>query len=370
MNNIIDSVKWRGDLTFDQAPLCPVDFLIFAQLVHLPLENLRGQGLGERLCDLEGRVYSAAPAKDENTLIRSRYELWQALRDTPRFGDVRLARFASHFDVEAEKQFAAAVFRCGDVSIAAFRGTDATLVGWKEDFNMGFEIPVPSQTEAVAFLTDNAALTDTWYTCGHSKGGNLAMYAAAMCSPEVRKKIRGVYSFDGPGMDQRTLQSPGWQELSIHSYIPESSIIGLLLGYREDFTIIESDSVSIMQHNPYHWHVLGPGFVTAQETTLSSQFTDKTLHNFLDNCTVEQRKTMINALYSVLAASGATRLRDLPKGLMTHLDDVAAALAAISPEERQAVGGALKLLASAGGENMRLLAGSLLSRFSPEAKKD
>ena len=220
MNNIIDYVKWRGDLTFDQAPLCPVDFLIFAQLVHLPLENLRGQGLGDRLCDLEGSVYDAPPAKDENTLIRSRYELWQALRDTPRFGDVRLARFASHFDVEAEKQFAAAVFRCGDVSIAAFRGTDATLVGWKEDFNMGFESPVPSQTEAVAFLTDNAALTDTWYTCGHSKGGNLAMYAAAMCSPEVRKKIRGVYSFDGPGMDQRTLQSPGWQELSVHSYIP------------------------------------------------------------------------------------------------------------------------------------------------------
>ena len=371
MSSIIDYVQWRGDLRFDQASLCAVDFLIFAQLAHLPWENLSAPAGGRRLDQMpETELYPSAPGKDENTLIRSRYELWQALRGSARFGGVTLRRFVSHFDVENEKQFAGAAFDVGEACVVAFRGTDATLVGWKEDFNMGFESPVPSQQEAVAFLS--ATEGNSLYVCGHSKGGNLAMYSAAMSGPQVRARVKEVYSFDGPGMDQRTLESPGWRELNdrMHSLIPESSVVGLLLGYREDFTIIESSSAGVMQHNPYHWHVLGPRFLTAQETTLSSRFADKTLHDFLDQCTVEQRKTTINTLYSILAASGATRLRDLPKGVATHLDDVGAALAAVSPQERQAVTGALKILLEAGGENVRLLLGTLTTWRSGGRKEN
>lgn len=364
MNNIIDYAVWRGDLRFSQSPLCAVDFLVFSQLVHAPLERLAGAGEGQTLRELTCCVYPEPPAKDENALIHSRYELWKAMEAGDRFGGAVLERFGAHFEPEREKQFAGALFLLDDgTGVVAFRGTDATLVGWKEDFNMSFESPVPSQTEAVAFL--EAAAKRPLYLCGHSKGGNLAMYAASMCSPKTRERIRAVYSFDGPGLDARTLQAEGYRAIGgrICSYIPESSVIGLLMGYHEAYTVVASDSVSLWQHNPYYWHVRGPAFVTASDTTLSSRFANQTLHDFLDSCTPEQRRVLVDTLFSVLAASGATRLKDLPRGLATHLDEVRAALRAVPEDQRQVVQEVLKLLADAGGDNVRLLLQGLAERI-------
>lgn len=366
MNHIIDYALWRGDLRFSQVPPCAVDFLVFSQLVHAPLERLAGAGEGQSLRELTCCVYPESPSKDENALIHSRYELWRAMETGDRFGGAVMERFLSHFEPEREKQFAGALFLLDDGSgVVAFRGTDATLVGWKEDFNMSFESPVPSQTEAVAFLEEAARRAGAIYLCGHSKGGNLALYASSMCSCKTREHIRGVYSFDGPGLDARTLQSEGYRAVSgrIHSYIPESSVIGLLMGYHETYTVVASDSVSLLQHNPYYWHVLGPAFITASDTTLSSQFANQTLHDFLDSCTTEQRRVLVDTLFSVLAASGATRLKDIPRGIATHLDEVRSALRAVPEEQRQVVQEVLRLLADAGGDNVRSLLQGLAGRL-------
>ncbi len=369
MTNIIDYALWRGDLPCVLVGLCPVDFLVFAQLIHAPLERLEGVGEGKRLSALTAAVYPEVPGKDENALVHSRYELWNAMKDGARFGDVTLKRFTAHFEPEEEKQFAAALFVTGDgTGVVAFRGTDATLVGWKEDFNMSFESPVPSQREAVAFLEEAARLTEVRYVCGHSKGGNLAMYAAAMCVPQVRAGLKGVYSFDGPGLDDATLAGEGWQEVEsrVHSYVPESSIIGLLMGYREEYTIVRSDSVSLWQHNPYYWHVLGPAFLTAQDTTLSSQFANRTLHGFLSGCTPGQRRVLVDTLYSVLSASGARTLKELPRGMAAHLDEVAAALRAVPAADRQVAGELLGALVEAGGDSAGALWKGWLGRLERE----
>lgn len=366
MNSIIDYLRWRGDLPFSAVPPCAVDFLIFAQLVHAPLERLEGAVDGRPLCELTQTVYLAPPGKNEHMLIRSRYELWCEAMRGERFAGVMLSRFASHFNPEEEKQFAGALFMLnGGTGVVAFRGTDATLVGWKEDFNMSFESPVPSQQEAAAFLEAAAMQAPVLYACGHSKGGNLAMYSACMCSSRARTRIREVYSFDGPGLDAATLDSPGYREVGgrIHSFIPESSIIGLLMGYRGSQTIIESDSVSLLQHNPYYWHVLGAAFVTAPDTTASSRFTDKTLHDFLSGCTPGQRRVLVDTLYSVLSASGAQRLKELPRCAATHREDIAAALRAVPPEDYAVVSQTVKLLVGAGGENARLLLRGFMDRL-------
>ncbi len=369
MTNIIDYVHWRGDLTMQQSPLCAVDCLIYAQLVHAPLERLNGAGEGKPLSELTAAVYPDAPGKDENTLVKSRYELWTAMDKTPRFGSVTLARFESHFEPEAEKQFAGALFLLGDgTGVVSFRGTDATLTGWKEDFNMSFESPVPSQKEAVAFLEACAVVVDALYVCGHSKGGNLAMYSASMCADAVRAHIRRVYSFDGPGLDMNTLESAGYQAVRdrIHSYIPESSIIGLLMGHQEQYTIIDSDSVSLWQHNPYYWHVQGTNFLTAPDTTRSSRFTDLTLHAFLDSCTPAQRQVLVDTLFGVLDVTGVERLKDLPRGVATHLDDVLAAMRAVPQEDRQVVSDLLKTLADVGGDHVSLLWKGFIDRFTKD----
>lgn len=359
MANIMDYLSWRGDLRFSQSGLCEIDMLIFAQLVHAPLERLGGEGIGSTLAELQPRVYPQAPDKDASELEQSRYTLWLAAAKTARYSGVTLGSFEAHFEPESEKQFAAAVFMLGGMGVVAFRGTDATLVGWKEDFNMSFESPIPSQLEAVNFLNEASGDAHTLYVCGHSKGGNLALYSASMCNPHTRKRIKGVYSFDGPGLDDETARSEGYTELNdkIHSFLPESSIIGLLMDYHDEFFIIESDGVSIWQHNPYLWHVEGAHFKAAEGMTRSSRFTDRTLHAFLAGCTPDERRALVDTLYNILSVSKAVRLRDLPKGLAMHAPAVIDACKDVSPENREVLKKTLSTLASAGSDNLRLLFG-------------
>lgn len=359
MSNILDYLAWRGDLTFARDEPNEIDMLILAQLAHAPFENLRGGGMGLTLPLLRPAVYPAPPGKDANELEQRRYELWLAAEGTPRFGDVKLTRFVSRFQPEREKQFAAAAFDLGAWDAAAFRGTDATLVGWKEDFNMAFASPVPSQTDAVAFLEACAREGRELYATGHSKGGNLAVYAASMCGEETRARIRRVYSFDGPGLDDETRGGEGYRAIygRVSSFIPESSVIGLLMGYHDEYTVVDSDGVSLLQHDPYLWHVTGARFAEAEDLTRTSRFTDKTLHAFLSECPPEERRTLVDTLYGVLAATRAVRLRDLPRGLALHAADVLEAARDVTPAAREALKRVLGLLASAGGDNLHVLLG-------------
>ena len=359
MSNIIDYLGWRGDLRFSQSALCEIDMLIFAQLVHAPLERLGGGGIGQTLSEMQPIVYPAPPDKDANELEQMRYKLWLAASGTERFSGVTLKRFESHFEPEREKQFAAAMFSISGVGVVAFRGTDATLIGWKEDFNMAFVSPVPSQTEAVAFLNESAKEQHTLYVTGHSKGGNLALYSSSMCEPSVRALIKRVYSFDGPGLDDSTRNSAGYADVNdrIEAFIPESSIIGLLMGYHDDYFIIDSDGVSISQHNPYLWHVCGARFVLVEDTTHSSRFTDATLHTFLSECSTDERRTLVDTIFNVLSVSQAVRLRDLPRGLALHVPEVIAACKDVSPAAREVLKKVLGTLVGAGAENLRMLFG-------------
>lgn len=360
MDNMLQYIRWRGDLPVSaQAPLNPVDLLIFSQLAYAPMERLDGR-TGE-LLSLRESVWPAVPRREDPGLALSRYELWAAMDERPRFARVRLALFSASFLPEADEQFAAALFLAGDRGIVAFRGTDATVVGWKEDFNLGLDAPVPGQVHAVRFLeqaAEQAALQGVreLCVCGHSKGGNLAMYASALCDPAVQERIVSVMSFDGPGLPQAVLTSEGWARIRprLSSYIPESSVVGLLLGNVES-TVVESDSLGLMQHNPFFWHVLGPAFVEAEGTTRSSQFMDQTLHSFLAQCPVEQRRVLIETLSRVMSASGAVRMRDVPRGIAAHFGEVMSLIQEIPPEQRRILLSVFRTLGESGESSLRSL---------------
>ncbi|MEG0742413.1 MAG: Mbeg1-like protein [Clostridia bacterium] len=359
MTNIFDYLAWRGDLRFSQAEPCEVDFLIFAQLVHAPLERLMGGGQGWTLSELQPIVYPTPVGADQNVLERSRYALWLAAAKSVRYAAVTLERFEAHFKPEAEMQFAAALFLLDGAGVVCFRGTDATLVGWKEDFNMAFESPVPSQVEAVLFLNESANDLPLLYVCGHSKGGNLALYAAAMCTPQTRAKLQRVFSFDGPGMDEKTHASEGYQAITprVSSFIPEASVVGLLLNNHETYTIVASDGISIWQHNPYLWHVRGASFVPVSDTTRSSQFTDQTLHDFLAESTPAEQRVLVDTIFKVLGASKAVALKDVPRGIAANRNDVLAVLRGVPPSSYVIMIRALRMLGGAGTENLNLLFG-------------
>lgn len=369
-SDLFDYLTWRGDLSFTHSPLCPVDFLIFSELAHSPLENLETAVTrqGYTLRALTPHIYPEALPADADELHTSRFRLWMAAAGCPRFSEVKLAGWSSRFDAEEVRQFAAAFFLAGDTGIVAFRGTDATLVGWHEDLNLSFETPVPAQEDALAFLTEAAKMAPRLYVCGHSKGGNLAMYAAARASADVRNRVLGVYNFDGPGLDDATLTCEGMADLNSRTYtfVPEASIIGKLLGYQEKYTVIRSESESIMQHNPFYWHVLGPGFETAEETSLGSQFTDRTLRTFLGGCSKEKRQTLVGALFKVLTASGAMYIKDVAGGIARNADKVAVAIREIPPENRAEILEGVWILLGAICGSLPALVTGLLHKWNSE----
>ena len=351
MTNLFDFIDWRGDLSFDQVPPCQVDLLIFSEIIHAPLENLEKGYEGQTLLSLSSQVYPKAVKGKANSLLPSRYKIWDKMKSLRRFAEVRLENFTARFEHENNRQFAAGLFSLNEnTAVVAFRGTDSTITGWKEDLMMGFTSPVPAQSDSLEYLNSIPAKYTTLYVCGHSKGGNLAMYSSALCNDQERIKV--VYSFDGPGLDSSVLCTQGWNNILTRTrlIIPESSIIGLLMGHISDYTIITSDSMSIMQHNPFYWHVLGPQFVEAQKTTKSSKINDKALHEFLDKCSVEQIRVLVETSFDLFDAIGAETLGDIPKAAMTHIPQIKKVLSKLNPEDSQLIREAFRILGSSYGK--------------------
>ncbi len=372
MSNLKDYIIWRGDLALSKETLSPVDMLIFSQLVYSSLESIKYNDYGKTLRELYSAVYPDGAPGGSSFVSEDVFSLWQLAVESKRFGDVKLTEFVSRFDTTQEMQFAAATFEYGDVIIVAFRGTDTSIIGWKEDFNMGFESPIPSQTEAVEYVNALPAFRPlstvsslfsnktNIYLCGHSKGGNLAMYGGAFCKHP--KLIAGIYSFDGPGFDDEVLASKQWSAVEgrVFSFIPESSIVGLILGHCGQHTIVKSDSVGIKQHNPIFWHVQGGGFVQASENSFSSRLFHGTIHRFLASCPKEQRRVLIETAFKVVEASGAADANEIFPGVLLHFGEVRQILQEVSPEDKQALSEMGRIFAEAGSASFSSLVGKLL----------
>ncbi len=351
MTNLFDFIDWRGDLSFEQVPPCQVDLLIFSEIIHAPLERLEKGYEGKTLLELSPLVYPKPVKGKECSLLPSRYIIWDKMRTLRRFAEVRLENFTARFEHENNRQFAAGLFSLNDnTAVVAFRGTDSTLTGWKEDLMMGFTSPVPAQSDSLEYLNSVPKKYTTLYICGHSKGGNLAMYSSALCNNQDRIKV--VYSFDGPGLDKSVLSTDGWNNILSKTklIVPESSIIGLLMGHVNDYSIIKSDSISIMQHNPFYWHVLGPEFVQAEKTTKSSKINDKALHEFLDNCSVEQIRVLVETSFDLFDAIGAQTLGDIPKAALTHIPQIRSIISKLDPGDSKLIREAFRVLGSSYGK--------------------
>jgi len=365
MTNALDYIKQKGSLSFSEEPFNEVDMLMFSMLVYAAFENhgrsfIAKNGTGPTLLSLLDTVYPEPLPKNASYVFRPRYESWQLMKDHRRFAEVRLDRFLSNFEPENDKQFAAAVFCCDvkgvKVAIVSFRGTDSTVTGWKEDFDMAYKNPIPAQADAVAFLESVLVSGyDKVYVCGHSKGGNLAMYSSAFV--ERQEAIEGIYNYDGPGLSEEIIESERWINIrkKVHSFIPESSIIGMLLGHCTEPMVVKSDSKSIMQHNPFYWHIDGTGFVQSDDLTFSSRFLDGTLHKFIESCTLEQKETLVSTTFEIIEISQAVKVRDIAKGLALRLPEVQKTISKIPEEDRKIIREVLRILVGSGSKTALLL---------------
>ena len=316
MGDILDYLAWRGDLSLEQAPFGPVDALALAAASYIHFDDLipGGPEAPVPLGRTAERYLALPPSRRGRSRGEKDLALFRALADSPRFAGMGLCRYADTFLPEEETQFSALAVLLGDGSaFLAFRGTDATLVGWKEDFNMCFLDVVPAQLEAASYIGDFARrFPGPLVLGGHSKGGNLAVAGASLCPVKVRDRIKTVYSFDGPGFTDYLLARPGYQELltRIRTFVPQSSVVGLLLGHEEPHTVIRSDQEGLFQHDPYSWQVLGPDFVQVEDIDSGSRRIDRALKTWLAGLTKRQRETVVDTLYDLLSSGDAKMVRD------------------------------------------------------------
>ena len=335
MANMVDYLAWRGDVPFSAVPWNEIDGLLIATLSYLDFHGGKDPK-GWTLEEL-ARIDSLQEGKSPH--FPGRKKVFEAMAASERFRGCRMHHAIAMTDMELEMQFAAQCVDMPDGTVCvAFRGTDNTLVGWREDFNMAYTQRVPAQEAAVLYLTRAAELTKCpLRLVGHSKGGNLAAYAAAFVPEKIQDRIESIWSYDGPGMNRENSEEEGYLRIKdkIHSYIPQTSIIGLLMDFFEPYTVVQSTASGISQHEPMSWQIYGPHFKTRASVDRTAKVICETLHEWLQNSSPEQRLLFVDALFDMMDNTNATHVSQLSAEKLKTLRAMLDGRKELEPETRR-----------------------------------
>lgn len=355
MSNMMDYLEWRGDLSFTVAPFNAVDNLILSELAYMDYSGIvTGRGLP--LAEAAEQYFADRREKKlENTALfqaEALGPLLEAASKAPRFAGVRMFCQARRMDLDRETQFAAVSFDLGEAGVyLAFSGTDDSLVGWKEDFNMSFMDAVPGQVMACDYLRQVAAdcPASKLMLGGHSKGGNLAVYAALHAEPLLATRIAAVYNNDGPGFRDSQLQGPAYEVIRnrMHTIVPQSSVIGMLLEHDEEYRVVHSTQNGILQHDAFSWQVVRDDFEELSRSSAAVELNEKTLKNAIGAMDRDQLEKFTNAVFEILTAGGATTTTELvEEGFFRDLGNMSRAYAELSGETKKLVHETLAVLVS------------------------
>lgn len=323
MAGMFDYLDWRGDLTFDEAEFNEVDSMILAWLSYAALDGIVPVECSEtdtitieKASEQFSKTHDAEKfLKEHVSFTKTSVLMLQKMATSKRFRNLKLTGFVNQIDYKKETQFCAmTVLLQKNRYAVVFRGTDESLIGWKEDFNMSFLPIIPAQNTALSYLEGVAdRIRGKLYVCGHSKGGNLAVYAGVRASYRTRRKILEIYNHDGPGFYDLNSLGDAIEEMlpKIHSFVPETAVVGMLLEPVGEHNVVKSSNKGLLQHDAMSWEVLGPNFVTVKSVSDTSRMVNDILKNWLRETSNEERATFVDTLYKILEASQAKNLDDL-----------------------------------------------------------
>lgn len=309
LNDILDYLYWRGDLSFDQDPLNEIDAIIFSEFAYIDFSRLAPVKLieGELTIKEASKLWDEANREDfmpTGYLHHEKaYEALTLAGDSKRFENILISKHVKDISANEESQFGVTTFqREGEPFFIAFEGTDLRSLGWKEDLQMTYLPTIPSQRKAVDFLSDHFEKHPQRVSIGgHSKGGNLAVFAAIYVDEEYQPLINHVYSYDGPGFTKEILEDENYLRLEnrIHSFIPQDSMIGLLLHKLEEPEVIYSGASDSSQHDAYTWEIKGNHFVPSELTT-SAHDIQQIMNELLDELSLKDRENFSETLFTIL----------------------------------------------------------------------
>lgn len=341
MPNVCDYVKWRGDLDLEQSEFNEIDGLILSRFSYFPFDKIIKENEIITIKELSERFKKQDISKLP-ILWKDDVDLFPLMGQSKRFGEMFATHYINKIEIEQEKQFSAITVLLPDDTIyVSYRGTDNTIVGWKEDFNMSFKSHIASQISAKKYLELIAKeYPDKKIRIGgHSKGGNIAVYAATFVDDNIKDRIINVYNNDGPGFCEDVIETAEYQEMinKVHTYIPQSSVIGRLMNHKEKYTVVESVQKGIMQHDLYSWQIVGKEFVTLKEVTNESEFVDKTIKNWLENVEPKKREQVIDVVFDILNTTDVQTMKELKTNWFTSAKTILTSYKNIDKETKDLV---------------------------------
>lgn len=360
MATVLDYLKEYGDVSFREMPMTEVDSLLLCQLSYLKFD---GMVPGVRESRPSVTLKSLMEHADYNRLFGDvRYEevnraLMTGMVESRRYRNLKLNCYVNVLEKQWETQFSAITCLLEDGTVyVAYRGTDETLIGWKEDFNMAFLTPIPSQEYSVTYLNAVATrIKRPFYVGGHSKGGNLAIYAAMNCRTEIQERIIKIYCMDGPGFRPEVLEACDYDRIRsrVIKILPRSSLIGMIFESDMQFQVVESKRLGLAQHDPYTWRVEGNHLMRVNEVHERRKRMDNTLTQWILSLDEEQLKTFVDALYQVVSASRAEDLIQLTAQWKTSVNAMVAAMKEVDEETAAILKAVVKSLFEMAGEQVK-----------------
>ncbi|MBO5207707.1 MAG: DUF2974 domain-containing protein [Lachnospiraceae bacterium] len=368
MGTIIDYIKEYGKYTFQEKPFNEVDSLVLSQFSYLKFDGLvpaieieektkpekgkTGKEKSEtgKMVDIKflhehedyDNLYADERYREDNT------KLFLAMVNSRRFGTLKMNNYVNYIDIEEETQFSAITLQMEDGTFyVVYRGTDETIIGWKEDLNLAFSEPVPAQVMSVEYLNCTAKqIREPFYVGGHSKGGNLAIYAAMNCEQKIQDRIKAIYSHDGPGFRPEVMEECGYDKIEsrVHRTIPHSSLVGLILYSKGTYRVVESKSIGLAQHNPYSWLVHGDDFKIVKHVYSGRMFMDDALNEWILSLNQEQMRVFVDTLFDVVMASEADNLIDFTANWKKSIQGILSATKNVDAETMKVINKIMKAL--------------------------
>ena len=317
ISNMMDYLKWRGDLPLSLAPFNEVDALILSMCSYVNYEGLLKDDEALPFSDaIHAFLLMPDKFRELGVLIPDEIEgLADIASSCPRFHGMRVSDFVNVIDEEREMQFSALTYHLPDGSLfVAYRGTDDSLVGWKEDLNLSLDEGVPGEAAAKDYLERIAKRYEGAIRIGgHSKGGHHALYAAVYASRPTQKRILLAYSHDGPGFPLEVLISKRYAAMQekLITFLPQSSIVGVVLEHDKSYRYIRSTGDGLYQHDPFSWEVSVDKFVYLREPSHYGKRYGGAIRAWLTSTTIEERRLFVDTFSKMIAVSGAKTLKEL-----------------------------------------------------------
>lgn len=356
MKNVIDYINTYGDRSFEDMPWNEVDSVAMALFSYFRwdgvIPDITEEAEAISLSEMYSRIVPAHVYEDQKTMAEDHAKLIDAMVKSVRFKNMSCNYYSERTCEAEETQFAA--FTCfpeGELPIVIFRGTDGTLVGWKEDFNMAFSKPISGHYLSSIYFNNVAGLVKKDIRiAGHSKGGNLAIFAAMSAPTGIRERVREIYAFDSPGFRPELRQLYGYDNIAgrIRKFMPKSSLVGVLLENSNDYTSVNSNAIGgVFQHNPYTWEIDGMFIKTVDNIKRSSKYINKSMNQWIMQLNEEQFHMFVDTLFEVAGASGAKTVADIDDNKVNWIAAAARVTQKLDKEQRSNILIILKELATA-----------------------